>query len=214
LRRRRRIWSHASVTKLESADAQAAHQGRGQRKPDDRGHGQRQQRRHGIADAAHQGREQDEGERQRHRDHHDARVGSRGIENVVGRGERRQKLAAEQPAEQRDQTRDQQGHGERGTGNGLDLADLACTPGLADQDAGARADPHHEGDEEEHDGKEHGNRGERADTDHLAEIDAVDGAEQRLQNVAQHHRRKEDQERLSQRQDFRHGLSLRVGVRA
>ena len=40
---------------------------------------------------------------------------------------------------------------------------------------------------------------ERIDPDHLPDIDAVYGAEQRLQDVAQHHRREEDEECLPKR---------------
>src|SRR5713101_2150723 len=52
---------------------------------------------------------------------------------------------------------------------------------------------------------------QRIDPDHLAEVHVVDGAEQRLQNIAQHHWREENQKCLPEGR-VRHGVSLLVGV--
>jgi hypothetical protein len=48
----------------------------------------------------------------------------------------------------------------------------------------------------QHHRKQQRDGGQRFDADHLAEIDIVDGAEQRLQHVAQHHGYEEDGKRL------------------
>jgi len=53
---------------------------------------------------------------------------------------------------------------------------------------------------------------QRIDPDHLAEVHVVDGAEQRLQNIAQHHWREENQKCLPEGRGVRHGFSLLVGV--
>jgi hypothetical protein len=60
-------------------------------------------------------------------------------------------------------------------------------------------------------GKKHRDGRERIDPDHLAEIHVVDGAEQRLQNIAQHHWREENQKCFPEGR-VRHGFSLLVGV--
>jgi hypothetical protein len=62
--------------------------------------------------------------------------------------------------------------------------------------------PDDKGDEEKHRREEHRSGRECIDPDHLSDIDAVYGAEQRLQDVAQHHRREEAQNCLPKRWCF------------
>jgi len=71
---------------------------------------------------------------------------------------------------------------------------------------------HDEGDEEEHRRKEHRHCGQRLDADHLAEIDVVDGAEQRLQDIARHHRQQEEEEVLPERGGGDHGHACAMGA--
>lgn len=94
--------------------------------------------------------------------------------------------------------------------DGPHLVGFARTPGLTDEHGGARAQPHDEGNEKEHHREKHRDGGQRVDPDHLAEVDIVDGAEQRLQNVAQQHRREEDEERPPKGRGIRHGFSCLV----
>ncbi len=191
----------------------AADQRRGYGKTDGCRDCQRQQWRHGVADTAQHRRQQNEAKGQRHGDHHDARIGAGLLENVGRRGERGQERPAEQAAEHGDRCRAEQRDRQRRSGDGPHLAGFARTPGLADQDGSARAQPHDEGDKKEHHREKHRDGRERIDPDHLAEVHVVDGAEQRLQNIAQHHWREENQKRLPEGR-VRHGVSLLVGVTA
>ncbi|MGY3354439.1 hypothetical protein ACVWZK_001102 [Bradyrhizobium sp. GM0.4] len=87
-------------------------------------------------------------------------------------------MPAEDAADQCNCNREQQADCERRADDELDPALLARTIGLADQHRGAGAQPHDEGEKEEHHRKEHRDRCKRVDPDHLAEIDVADGAEQ------------------------------------
>ena len=72
----------------------------------------------------------------------------------------------------------------------------------------AGAETYDEGDEEEHHREKSRHRRERIHADHLTKVDAVDGAQKGLQDVGQHHRRKEDQKRHPERRAIGHGLLL------
>jgi len=155
---------------------------------------QRIERRHGIADAAHHRREEQEDEEAGHGDEHDARIAGRGGQDVGGRADEREDPAREQPAEGRDEEAEQDGNGQRRAGDALHLVEFLCAEGLADQDRGAGAEADDEGDEEEQDREEGRDGGERVDADHLAEIDIVDRARQRLQDIGGDHRDQEEEE--------------------
>ena len=87
----------------------------------------------------------------------------------------------------------------------------SAAPGLADEYGCARAQSDDEGDKEKHHRKEHRCCGKSIGADHLTDIDAVDGPEQRLQNIAQHHRREEEEKGLPVGQSIGHGHFLCIG---
>ena len=53
---------------------------------------------------------------------------------------------------------------------------LTRAPGLADEHASTRAEADDQGDEEEDDGEHAGHRSQGLGAEHLADVDAVDGA--------------------------------------
>jgi hypothetical protein len=147
----------------------------------------------------------------------DTRVGDGLIEDVRRRGECDHKIAGEHRSEQRDDCGKQQRDTQRRAGGRLGLVEVVGAERLPDQDGSAGAEPHHQRNEGEHDGEEHAHCGERVDADHLAEIDVVDGAEQRLQDVARHHRQEEKEKAFPERRrvgqgEAGHGHAFTMGA--
>jgi hypothetical protein len=93
-----------------------------------------------------------------------------------------------------DEDAEQERRGDGGARHLLHLGDVPGAIGLPDQHRGARGEPDDERHQQEHDWKEGRNRRQRFDAEQLADIDAVGGARQRLQDVAQHQRQQEDEE--------------------
>ncbi|MNF68195.1 hypothetical protein D3C84_500460 [compost metagenome] len=61
------------------------------------------------------------------------------------------------------------------------------TPGLTDEHAGTRAEADHQGDEEEHDREHPGDGSQGLGAEHLADVDAVDGARHGLEEIGEDH---------------------------
>ena len=157
------------------------------------GQHQRVQRRQRVAHAAQQLRVKDEHQQQRHGQHHHAGVGHGVGQHLGRRAQRLQHLFGEQLAQHRRRDADQPSQPQRGAGNRLHLGRLTRAPGLADQHRSARAHANDERDEEKHDGEHARHRRQRLRAQHLPDVDRVDAARQRLQDVGQHHGAEERQ---------------------
>ena len=64
---------------------------------------------------------------------------------------------------------------------------LTRAPGLADEHARARAEADDQGDEEEDDREHAGHGSQGLGTEHLADVDAVDGARHGLEEIGEDH---------------------------
>jgi hypothetical protein len=144
-------------------------------------------------------RREDEDEQPRHRQHHHARIAD-GVGQHVGRGAQcAQQVFGEEAAEHGDDDADGEPEHDRGASDRLDAVRLLGAPGLADEHRAAGADADDQRDEEEDDRKHCGGGGQRLGAEHLADEDAVEGAGERLQDVAGDHRAEEARERAPER---------------
>jgi len=142
---------------------------------------------------------EDKHQQQRHDQHHHPRIADRIVEHIQRCPQCLQRRAREQAAKHRRNQPHQCAQGQRGAGNRLDHARFLGTPGLADQYRRASAQADHQGNEKEHDGKHPRDRCQRLGTEHLPDIDAIEGAGKALQEVGQHHGCEKDQVDLPQR---------------
>ena len=199
----------AGHTQLRQTRPATNERGR-EHQPNARGNQQRVERCDRIAHPAQHGRGQQKHEQAGHGNQDDAGV-LRGVLQNVGRSaQRTQHGAGKAAAEHRHKHTKHHAHGERGTGHGTHTVDLACTPGLANQHRGARTQPDHEGDEKEHDREETRDRRQRFHAQHLTEVDVVERARERLQDVARQHGSEEHRKHTPKRACARRGRTGRL----
>ena len=165
----------------------AANQRRRQRQPDTGRDHQRQQRRQGIAHPAQQLGEQHEHQQRRHEPQHHMGIRHRIVQHIRRRPQPHQRRPRKHtPHHCRDQT-DQQAQQQGRPGDGLHQMLLPCAPGLPDQHPRPRAEADDQGDEEKHDGEHAGHGGQGLGAEHLANVNAVDGAGHGLKEIRQDH---------------------------
>jgi hypothetical protein len=171
----------------------AADQRRCEQEADGGGDQQGQQGGAGVAHAAQHGGHEQKGEHAWCCDQHDAGIGGGAGQDVGRRAQCHQHHVGKAAAENgHDQTGDQAGH-ERRAGNGLDPIQLSRSPSLPDQDRRPGTETDHEGDQEKQHREEGRHRCHGLHTEHLPQIDVVDGAGDGLQEVAENHRPEEGQ---------------------
>ena len=196
---RRGAACHAQLRQAEPA----ANEGRRQHQPDRRRQREGAQRRARIAHAAHHRRSQQVDEQARHGIEHDAGVERGVLQDVGRRAEPPQQRVSERATQQRHRQAHDEAHGERGAGNSLDRLGLLGAPRLPDQHRRTGPQPDDEGDEEEQDREERRHRGECLHAQHVAHIDVVERARQRLQDVGQDQRAEKCNECSPQRASSR-----------
>ena len=166
----------------------ATDQRRGDQQADGGGNQQRAQRRGGVTHTAQHGRDQQKREHAGRGDQHDAGVFGGAGQDVRWCAQSAQHRLGERAAKQGDHQARAKAHGEGGARNRLDALRLFRAPGLPDQHRRARAQTDHESDQKEQHRKERRHRGHGAHAQHLPEVNVVDRAGQRLQDIADNHR--------------------------
>lgn len=115
------------------------------------------------------------------------------VQHIPRRPQPHQRRPRKHTAQHRRHQADQQAQQQRRPGNRLHQMRLPRAPRLANQHPGARTEADDQGDKEKHDGKHARHRRQGLGAEHLADVNAVDGAGHGLQEIRQHHRREEQQ---------------------
>ncbi|CAI8801194.1 hypothetical protein EMIT0P253_210067 [Pseudomonas sp. IT-P253] len=158
-----------------------------QRQPNTRRHHQRHQRRHRVAHPTQQLGEQHVHQQRRHDPHHHVGVGHSVVEYVCRRSQALQGSSCEHATQYRGHQADDCPQQQGGCGDGFHQMRFPRAPGLADEHTRTRAEADDQGDEEKYDG-EHARYGcQSLGAEHLADIDAVDGARHGLEEIGENH---------------------------